>query len=143
MLWLSSLIINLAVDWLCGWLQLQFCFYFCKCRNVIFVAGVHISQVFSLLNSCLHLTFALILIIIVLMWILPVGKGARAMFSVDDVVLLSAVTPCYCSMLSALSRVESFEACCQWALLSVQRTRLVTLPYYCSYCTEVDLSICQ
>ena len=30
--------------------------------------------------------------------------------------------------LTALGRVVSFEACCQWALLSVQITRLVTLP---------------
>ena len=28
----------------------------------------------------------------------------------DDVVFYSAVTPCYCSMLSVLGRVESFEA---------------------------------
>ena len=30
----------------------------------------------------------------------------------DGVVLYSAVTPCYCSMLGALGRVVSFEACC-------------------------------
>ena len=41
----------------------------------------------------------------------------------DDVVLYSVVTPCCYSMLSALSRVVSFEACCQRALLSVQITR--------------------
>ena len=47
----------------------------------------------------------------------------------DDVVLYNTDTPCYCSMLSALGRVESFEieACCQWALLNAQITRLVTL----------------
>ena len=38
---------------------------------------------------------------------------------------------------SVLGRVESFYACCQWALLSVQIPRLVTLPYYKIYCTEV------
>ena len=32
-----------------------------------------------------------------------------------------------------LLRSVSFEACCQWALLSVQITRLVTLPYYLLY----------
>ena len=37
----------------------------------------------------------------------------------DVVVLYSSVTPCYCSMLGALGRVDSFEACCQWALLAV------------------------
>ena len=37
--------------------------------------------------------------------------------------------------LIALGRVVSFEARCQWALLSVQITRLVTLPYYYIYCT--------
>ena len=37
----------------------------------------------------------------------------------DDVVLYSAVTLCYCSMFSALVRIVSFEACCQWVLLSV------------------------
>ena len=31
--------------------------------------------------------------------------------------------------LSTLGRAVSFEACCQRALLSVQVTRLVTLPY--------------
>ena len=36
----------------------------------------------------------------------------------DDVAhLYSAVTPCNCSMLGALGRVVSFEACYQWALL--------------------------
>ena len=44
----------------------------------------------------------------------------------DDVHLYSAVTPCYCSMLGALGRVVSLEACCQWALLSVQITRHYT-----------------
>ena len=34
------------------------------------------------------------------------------------------------NQITALGRVVSFEACCQWALLSVQITRLVTLPYY-------------
>ena len=48
----------------------------------------------------------------------------------DDVVLYSAVTPCYCSMLGALGRAASFEACCQWVILSVHITRPVTLPYY-------------
>ena len=33
----------------------------------------------------------------------------------------------------ALGRVVRFEACCQWALLSVQISRLVTLPYYYIY----------
>ena len=42
----------------------------------------------------------------------------------------SAVISCYCSMLGALGMVASVEACCQWALLSVQITRLVPLPYY-------------
>ena len=32
--------------------------------------------------------------------------------------------------LTALGRAVSSEACCQWAILSVQLTRLVTLPYY-------------
>ena len=36
--------------------------------------------------------------------------------------------------LTAFGRVVSFEACCQWALLSVSITRLVTL---ITYCTEV------
>ena len=31
--------------------------------------------------------------------------------------------------LTALSMIVSFEACCQWALLRVPITRLVTLPY--------------
>ena len=35
--------------------------------------------------------------------------------------------------LTALGRAVSFEACCQWVLLSVQITRLVTLPYYLLY----------
>ena len=35
----------------------------------------------------------------------------------------------YFSMFGALGRVIHFEACCQWALLSVQITGLVTLPY--------------
>ena len=38
----------------------------------------------------------------------------------NDVVIYSAVTPCYCSMLNAHVRVVSFEACCQWAQLKVQ-----------------------
>ena len=59
----------------------------------------------------------------------------------DDDVLYSAVTPCYCSMLGRVVLV-SFEACCQWVLLSVQIT-IVTLPYYYIYCTEVRLSFCQ
>ena len=46
----------------------------------------------------------------------------------DDVVLYSVVTPCYCSVLSALGRVVSFEACGQWVLLIVQSTR--HLPFY-------------
>ena len=33
-------------------------------------------------------------------------------------------------MLTVLGRVVNFEACCQWAILSVQISRLVTLPYY-------------
>ena len=37
----------------------------------------------------------------------------------NDIHLYTAVTPCYCSMFGALGRVESFEACCQCALLSV------------------------
>ena len=41
----------------------------------------------------------------------------------DDVVLYSTVTPCICGMIGALGRVVSFEACCQWVLLSVQITR--------------------
>ena len=32
-------------------------------------------------------------------------------------------------MLGALGRAESFEACCQWALLSVQITRRYTLRF--------------
>ena len=32
--------------------------------------------------------------------------------------------------LAALGRVVHFEACCQWVVLSVQITRLLTLPYY-------------
>ena len=44
-------------------------------------------------------------------------------------------------MLGAPGRVESLEACCQWALLSVQITRLVTLPYYYNYCTGVHNSL--
>ena len=32
----------------------------------------------------------------------------------NDVHLYSAVTPCYCSMLGALGRVVSVEACCHW-----------------------------
>ena len=39
----------------------------------------------------------------------------------DDVHLYSA--ECYCSMLGAIGRIVSFEACCQWALLSAQITR--------------------
>ena len=35
--------------------------------------------------------------------------------------------------LTALGRAVSFEACCQWALLSVQITRLVTLRCYLLY----------
>ena len=31
---------------------------------------------------------------------------------------------------TALGWIVNFEACCQWALFSVQITRLVTLPYY-------------
>ena len=31
---------------------------------------------------------------------------------VDDVHVYSAVAPCYCSMLRALGKVVSFEACC-------------------------------
>ena len=48
----------------------------------------------------------------------------------DDEQLYSTVTPCYCSMLGATGRVVSIEACCQRALLSVQITKTVTLPYY-------------
>ena len=47
----------------------------------------------------------------------------------DDVYWYSAVTLCYCSMLGALGRVVSVEACCQWALLSVQIT-IQTAPCY-------------
>ena len=43
----------------------------------------------------------------------------------DDIVSDSVVTPCYCSMLGVLGRVISFEACCQWVLLSVQITSAV------------------
>ena len=39
--------------------------------------------------------------------------------------LYRAVTPCYCSLLGALGRVVSFEACCQWALLRAQITTLL------------------
>ena len=41
--------------------------------------------------------------------------------------------------LTALGRVVSFEVCCQWAVLGVPITGLVTL----AYCTEVHLSFCQ
>ena len=58
----------------------------------------------------------------------------------DDVHLCSAVTPCYCSMLGALGRVVSLEACCQWALLSVRITRCH--PTIKLYCPEVHLSVC-
>ena len=37
----------------------------------------------------------------------------------DDAHLYSTVTPCCGSTISALGRIVSFEACCQWALLSV------------------------
>ena len=43
--------------------------------------------------------------------------------AVTDLRLHSAVTPCCCSMLGALGRVVSIEACCQWALLSVKIIR--------------------
>ena len=44
------------------------------------------------------------------------------------------------SVLTVLSQQGlSFVACCQCALLSVQITRLVTLPYYYIYCTEVHV----
>ena len=58
----------------------------------------------------------------------------------DDVHWYIAVTPCYCSMLGALGRVESFEALCQGALLSVQITRHHPTIYL--YCTEVRVSFC-
>ena len=46
--------------------------------------------------------------------------------------------------LTALAgKVVSFEACCQWALLSVQITRPVTLPYYSIYCIERSTFILQ
>ena len=44
-----------------------------------------------------------------------------------DVVVHSAVTPCYYRMLCALSRIVSFEACCQWALLIVYKSLHTTL----------------
>ena len=46
-----------------------------------------------------------------------------------------AVTPCYCSMLGAASRVLSFKTCGQWMLLGVQITRHYLTIYI--YCTEV------
>ena len=44
--------------------------------------------------------------------------AAAAAAGGDDVVLYSAVTPCYCSMFDALGRAVSFEACCQWSYLT-------------------------
>ena len=55
--------------------------------------------------------------------VLHVLQSKQNTFDDDDVVLYSTVTPCYCSKLGALGSVVSFEACCQWALLSVQITR--------------------
>ena len=44
------------------------------------------------------------------------------------------------STLTVLShRVVSFEACCEWALLSVQLARPVTLPYCSIFCKEVHV----
>ena len=45
----------------------------------------------------------------------------------DDDVVLNAVSPCYCSMLGALSSLVSFEACCQWARLIVCNSLETTL----------------
>ena len=45
----------------------------------------------------------------------------------DDDVLYSAVSPCCCSMLGALGRVESLEACSQWALLIVCKSLTTTV----------------
>ena len=60
----------------------------------------------------------------------------------DDLVLYNTVTPCYCSMLGALGRIVSVEACCQWLfILSVQITRHYPATYI--YCTEVPLSFCK
>ena len=59
----------------------------------------------------------------------------------DDVVLYSIITPCYCSMLGALGSVVSFEARCQWALLSVQIIR--HYPAMSLHCAEVHLSFCK
>ena len=50
---------------------------------------------------------------------------------------------CIRSELTALGRAVNFEASCRWALVSVQITGLVTLPYYYIYCTKVHLSSCQ
>ena len=44
------------------------------------------------------------------------------------------------SKLGALGRVESFETCCQWALLSLHITRLVTLPIIKFTVQKVHLS---
>ena len=60
----------------------------------------------------------------------------------DDAVLYTAVTPCYSSMLGALGRVVSFEACCRWALvMSVLITR--RYPTILIYCTELHFSFGQ
>ena len=49
-------------------------------------------------------------------------------------VLYSAILFFIRNELTALGRAVNFEACCQWARLSVQIVRLVTLPYYSSVC---------